>query len=190
MPGTFEYTAVASGAEFERHPRGEGIDERGPGRRWRLGLPGRGRKVRTPQGRPLRKSQRGRPRESATENRPPMASSSELEQARVKRRCKRPPAARATESARQTLAGARPSKKAIEDCPSEPSGGPQRWMSPHDRIRLTGPLSERCAHASGPIRSGRALGRYTAVRFARSSLSSDSLPTSIGRLDERGHEGA
>jgi len=63
------------------------------------------------------------------------------DQARVKRRCKRPPAARATGPARQTLVGARPNRKAHEGCPSEPSGRPHRWMSSHDRIRLIGPLS-------------------------------------------------
>src|SRR5262245_66442460 len=45
---------------------------------------------------------RGDPRDSATENRPPLPG-----EVRVKRWCKRPPATRATGSARQTPPGAR-----------------------------------------------------------------------------------
>jgi len=52
------------------------------------------------------------------------------DQVRVKRWCKRPPAARVTGPAWQTLAGARPNRKAMEGCSPEPSGRPQRWMFP------------------------------------------------------------
>ena len=80
-----------------------GRPRRTPVRRGRSGLHRAGRWA-TPT--------RGNPRESATENRPPEPQWSSVEtggvvQVRVKRWCKRPPATRATGSARQTPPGAR-----------------------------------------------------------------------------------
>jgi hypothetical protein len=89
-----------------------GIPRRGPTLADAEGLVGRPRRSRSRSGRRGRSGllragrwatpTRSDPRESATENRPPAP-----EPVRVKRWCKRPPAARATGPARQTPPGAR-----------------------------------------------------------------------------------
>ncbi len=68
------------------------------------------RKVGTPQGTTLGNAQSGRPEESATESRPPGSRHGRI-RARVKGWGKSPPAARATEPARQAPSGARPSRE-------------------------------------------------------------------------------